>query len=395
MARQSADDPRAVDPRPAPTDAAPAVDSGGALRPAVAGSGAGSGPWLVGGGATLLGLLVFVWLSSHRAHAPHDADTPPPPGDSAAALATPPPPPPGMDAMEAASRGALAAPSSQPPAVAIVTPPPPKPTIIAPPPADGVAQTGKTPVLVVDLAAPGESVATATSTGAATAGKTPEGAHAAGPSGLNSDEQFAARVGSGPEPERARATMLRNQSAVVPQGTMIPAVLETALNSDLPGYARAVVSRNVRSFDGTTVLIPRGSRVIGEYRSAVALGQSRAFVIWTRVLRPDGGSIQIGSGGGDPLGRAGLAGSVDTHFFQRFSGAVLLTVLNAGAAALVGTPSTQVVIGSSQDASNLAGSVSPFAPANISPTIKVPQGTPLRIFVARDLDFTPVEGQGG
>ena len=112
---------------------------------------------------------------------------------------------------------------------------------------------------------------------------------------------------------------------------MIPAVLETALDSDLPGYTRAVVSRDVRGFDGSTVLIPRGSRLIGQYKSGVALGQSRVFVIWTRVIRPDGVSVQIGSPATDPLGRAGLDGKVDNHFFTRFGGSILLSVMNGAA----------------------------------------------------------------
>ncbi len=386
--------PPGVDPRPAPSAEAAASDSGGALRPAVAGAGMLSGPWLVGGGAVLLGLVAFLWLSSHRAHAPQDA-APPPPNDAAASLAAPSLPPQAVDAMEAAGRGVRPA-SPPPPAIALVTPPPPPPPpiqtpTVAPAPT-AAASAGRAPVLVVDLAT---SAASAPTGAAATAaGKPADAAHPAGANGMNADEQFATRVETSAEPERARATMLRNQGAVVPQGTMIPAVLETALNSDLPGYARAVVSRDVRSFDGSTVLIPRGSRVIGEYRSAVALGQSRAFVIWTRVLRPDGGSIEIGSGGGDPLGRAGLAGAVDRHFFERFGGAVLLTVLNAGATALAGNNSTTVVVGSSSEATGLASTVSAFAPGAIPPTIKVAQGTPLRIFVARDLDFTPVDGRG-
>jgi len=186
--------------------------------------------------------------------------------------------------------------------------------------------------------------------------------------------------------------MLRNQAVLIPQGTTIPAVLETALDSDLPGYARAVVSRDVRGFDGSTILIPRGSRVIGEYRSAVSQGQTRAFVIWTRILRPDGASIMIGSGGGDPLGRAGLAGKVDTHFFEEFSGAVLLTALSAGASAAAGAPSTEVVIGSGASGATggIAAPFAAFAPVNIPPTIKVAQGTPILIFVQRDLDFVNV-----
>jgi type IV secretion system protein VirB10 len=184
--------------------------------------------------------------------------------------------------------------------------------------------------------------------------------------------------------------VLHHKGSVVAQGAMIAAVLETALDSDLQGFARAVVSRDVRSFDGMAVLIPRGSRVIGEYRPATAQGQTRAFVIWTRVLRPDGVSIQIGSPATDPLGRAGLSGSVDTHFFERFGGAILLSVVNAGATALAGSPSTEVVVGSSQQATGLAATASAFAPQNIAPTIKVPQGSPIRIFVARDLEFTNV-----
>ncbi|HTX50271.1 MAG TPA: TrbI/VirB10 family protein [Caulobacteraceae bacterium] len=178
------------------------------------------------------------------------------------------------------------------------------------------------------------------------------------------------------------------------QGATIPGVLETALNSDLPGFARAIVSRDVRSFDGSAILIPRGSRVIGEYRSGAAQGQSRAFVIWTRILRPDGVSIQIGSPATDPLGRAGLGGSVDRHFLEEYGGAILLSVINAGTAAAVGVPTTQVIIGSPSAATGLAATASAFAPTMIPPTIKVPQGTPIRIFVARDLDFGPVQGVG-
>ena len=209
---------------------------------------------------------------------------------------------------------------------------------------------------------------------------------------MNGDEQFASRITT-TEAERSRATFLRNRGSTVQQGAMIPAVLETALNSDLPGFTRAVVSRDVRSFDGSQVLIPRGSRVIGQYRSGVALGASRAFVIWTRVLRPDGASIQIGSSGADALGQAGLPGRVDRHFFERFGGALLLSVISLGQSALNDGNSTQVVIGSSSDASSLAGAASALTPQNISPTIKVAQGTPIRIFVARDLDFSPVEPQ--
>lgn len=200
-------------------------------------------------------------------------------------------------------------------------------------------------------------------------------------------EQFARRVGQD-QPQEAYATALANLRTLVPQGTVIPGVLETAINSDLPGFTRAIVSRDVRSFDGRTILIPRGSRLIGQYKSAVALGESRAFVIWTRIIRPDGVSILIDSPGGDALGRGGLDGKVDRHFFTRFSGSILLSVLNAAIAAIGGVPTTQVTIGSPGAAVGAASTITNGDA--IPPTIKVSQGTAIRIFVARDLDFSGV-----
>jgi type IV secretion system protein VirB10 len=381
--------PPAVDPRPTPDDAAPPADSAGVLRPAVAGTSTGASTWLIGGGVGLMGLCVFLWLSSHRTH-PLQTAAVSTPAVETSVVPDAPAAPPGLEAMEAASRGVVPKPSL-PPAMAIVTPPPtpivsvgapqgPPPAMGGPPP----NANGKAPALVVDLS-DGAAAVAAAAPGAT--GKPGEAGAAA--AGGNADEQFAARVEGSAEPDRARATMLRNKSTTVPQGTMIPAVLETALNSDLPGFTRAVVSRDVRSFDGSIVLIPRGSRVIGQYKSAAAAGQSRAFVVWTRILRPDGGSIQIGSAGGDELGRAGLAGKVDRHFFEQFSGAILLTVLEGGLSALSNNPSTTVVVGSS--GSGLGSAASSLTPQAIPPTIRVAQGSPIRIFVARDLDFTPLQ----
>jgi type IV secretion system protein VirB10 len=206
---------------------------------------------------------------------------------------------------------------------------------------------------------------------------------------LTADERFAQRLGVQDTGEPARATRMTNLGATVQQGAVITAVLETAINSDLPGFARAVVSREVRSFDGATVLVPQGSHVIGQYRSGVALGQSRVFVVWTRLIRPDGVSIELGSAGTDDLGRGGLEGDVERHFFQRFGGALLLSLVGVGGQA-VSDRNTQVVVNSTQ-AGTGAAAAAVQQEVNISPTIDVPAGTPLRIFVARDLDFSAVE----
>lgn len=272
----------------------------------------------------------------------------------------------------------------------------PPPLVAAPPSSLGTSfpsaadqlQRRRAPAVVVDLGGAPRDLVLAQA-GPAAAGA-PGSAATAPPNArpqLNDSEQFAKRVGE-EEPERARAVPMRNPGAIAPQGTIIPGVLETAINSDLPGFTRAVVSRDVLSFDGKAVLIPRGSRLIGQYKSAVALGQSRAFIIWTRVIRPDGSSIQIGSPGTDELGRGGLNGEVNRHFFRRFSGSILLSVLNAGVASIGQTPSTQVSIGSPGAATGLAAAA--LQGDAIPPTIKVAQGEAINIFVARDLDFSAV-----
>ncbi|WP_313588116.1 TrbI/VirB10 family protein [Aquidulcibacter sp.] len=243
------------------------------------------------------------------------------------------------------------------------SPPPPQPARTG---AD-LTQRMRSPALIVDLVPAGAAAEAAANA-----------ANAAGAGGGDNDA-FAARVSSGDVPA-ARAGALRNPKTTVPQGALIAAVLETAINSDLPGFVRAVVSRDVLSFDGTRVLIPRGSRLVGQYRSEVALGQSRAFVVWTRLLRPDGVSIQLASPGTDPLGRAGLDGKVDRHYFQRYGPGLLSTAISA---ALNNTSSNQLVIGTAQ---TLPSAVT--SGETIKPTVTVKQGTAIQVFVARDLDFS-------
>ena len=185
---------------------------------------------------------------------------------------------------------------------------------------------------------------------------------------------------------------MRDLSRTVPQGVLIAAVLESAINSDLPGAVRGVVSRDVRSFDGDRVLIPRGSRLIGQYKSAATLGQTRAFVVWNRIVTPAGVSIDIASPAVDRLGRGGVEGDVDTHFLQRYGGAILLTVLNAGVTAAVNAGSNS---GSNTLVLGWPGQVGQAVTGggstrDIPATLRVPQGAAIQVFVARDLDFSSV-----
>lgn len=219
---------------------------------------------------------------------------------------------------------------------------------------------------------------------------------ASAPAAASGGEAAAAVVASGSgnasagvAGNRARAGAFANRSTTVAQGTLIPAVLETALDSTRPGLARAIVSRDVRGFDGSRVLIPRGSRLIGEYRSEVGRGQRRALVTWIRLIRPDGMTIAIGSPAADLLGRGGIRAKVNSHFFERFAGAILQSALDIGVnlAARAGNGTTIVLPGTAQGATQI------IQPAQVTPTLKVKAGTSISVFAARDLDFSGAENR--
>ncbi|KWV90870.1 TrbI/VirB10 family protein [Erythrobacter sp. YT30] len=195
--------------------------------------------------------------------------------------------------------------------------------------------------------------------------------------------EFASRiggVGGGP----AQASQEINPATTVTKGTLIPAILETAINTDVPGYVRAVVSQDVRSFDGTKVLIPRSSRLVGQYQSGVQNGQKRAYVIWTDLITPKGASIQISSPAVAFDGTTGLAGDVDNHFFRRFGSGLLLSLI--GAAGTIASGGAGIVVAGGQNAASTAVQQD----GNIPPTIKVQMGEPVRVFAARNLDFSTV-----
>jgi type IV secretion system protein VirB10 len=175
----------------------------------------------------------------------------------------------------------------------------------------------------------------------------------------------------------------------VPQGYLIPAVLETGFDSTKPGFARAMVSRDVRGFDGKNVLIPRGSRLIGDYHSDVAQTQKRAVIIWTRLIRPDGMTIALDSPAVDTLGRGGVAASVNTHFFQRLGDALLQTTVGIGSAIAQRRLEGPVVIlpGATAAATTPVQSVAGGSGSYV-PTLTVAPGKSISVFVAHDLDFS-------
>ncbi len=318
-------------------------------------------------GAGLLGLMVFNGLSSGRQARAQAAATVQPVSPTAPAVATPVPPP---------------------PLAPIVVQQAPNPAPMVAPGVNPAEAYLRAPAMVIDFSPSTETagaVQVAQSAAAVAPGQTTDGRDSA-------DERFAARV-VGNSGDTARATYMRDLGRTIPQGATIAAVLETAINSDLPGSVRAVVSRDVRSFDGSRILVPRGSKLIGQYKSAAAVGQTRAFVVWTRIITPQGVSIDVGSPATDRLGRGGLDGEVDTHFFRRFGAAILLSVVSAGSQALAnsaaGSSNATFVIGSPSQANQVA-SVALEKQIGIPDTIKIAQGVPVQVSVARDLDFSGV-----
>ncbi len=248
--------------------------------------------------------------------------------------------------------------------------------VLARTPEAGVGQAANpyaSPAMVYDASTAAGSATAAPPAGSASVAGGSAATPLAGSAGA-----FAAAVGGvggGP----AQATQMMNPSTTVTKGTLIPAILETAINTDVPGYVRAVVSQDVRSFDGTKVLIPRSSRLIGQYQSGVQQGQKRAYVIWNDLITPEGVTIKISSPAVGFDGTTGLEGKVNSHFFKRFGSAMLLSVVGGLGASLSG--GSTVFLGAGQQA---------LPDADISPTIRVKMGEPVRVFTARNLDFSTV-----
>lgn len=185
------------------------------------------------------------------------------------------------------------------------------------------------------------------------------------------------------------ANLLRNQPYLLTMGSLIACVLQTAMDSTLPGFVTCVIPQDIHGKTGLT-LLDRGTKVVGEFKGGVRQGIERLFVVWTRAETPQGVVISLDSPATDPLGRSGLDGEVDRHFWQRFGGALLLStvdgVIQAGVASASKEGTTTINTGQAQGiiAETLRGSI------NIPPTVRKHQGELVSIFVARDLDFSTV-----
>lgn len=183
------------------------------------------------------------------------------------------------------------------------------------------------------------------------------------------------------------AQRLPDRNFLLTAGALLPCVLETAMDTSAPGYVTCRISRDVYSDSGGVVLMEKGSRVIGEYRSGFQQGRARIFVLWNRITTAGGVAVDVSSPAADPLGRAGADGQIDSHFWQRFGGALLLTSVSGGiSAAAEANARYSSIVQAPQEAATAALQTS----INIPPTLRKPQGAEVAIFVSHDLDFSSV-----
>lgn len=191
------------------------------------------------------------------------------------------------------------------------------------------------------------------------------------------------------------ANRLADNGLMIARGTHLDCTLETAIDTTQPGFTSCILARDMFGFNGKVLLLEKGSKITGQYQGGIKQGQSRIFVLWTRIATPNGVLVNLDSPGTDALGRSGHEGYVDAHFFERFGGALLLSIVDdalqiAGDRIPGGPDDVGVDVSNTSAAGKDAATVALENSINIAPTLYKNQGERISIFVARDLDFRGV-----
>ena len=176
------------------------------------------------------------------------------------------------------------------------------------------------------------------------------------------------------------------------KGTNIACTLNTKIVTTQPGITRCMVTKDVYSANGRVLLIERGSEVIGEQTAALVQGQARVYVLWSTIETPAGVSVTVNSASADSLGASGQEAQVDTHFWKRFGGAIMLSLIKDGIRMADSSRRNQggVTFDSSSDSAEDMATEALKNTINIPPTGYVNQGTLVNVMVARDVDFRSV-----
>jgi type IV secretion system protein VirB10 len=186
-----------------------------------------------------------------------------------------------------------------------------------------------------------------------------------------------------------QARALPTQRLLLPKGAFIDCTLETAIDTTLPGMTTCITPTDTFSADGKVVLLERGTKLVGETQSQVLQGSSRVFVLWTEARTPTGVIVPLASPGTDELGRAGVAGQVNRHFWDRFGAAILISVIDVALESSLRSGGGGTVIYGPSPAIDVVTEVLKGT-LNIAPTVIKNQGDRIQVFVARDLDFRSV-----
>jgi len=187
-----------------------------------------------------------------------------------------------------------------------------------------------------------------------------------------------------------RAQVLPTQRLLLPKGTFVDCTLETAIDSTLPGMTTCITATDTFSADGTVVLLERGTKLLGETRGEVRQGEARVFVAWTEARTPAGVVVQLDSPGTDALGRSGLEGEVNRHFWQRFGAAALVSTIGGAMQATVQSSSRGGTVVLDPAASEDVLTEILRSTVSIPPTVRVRNGERIQVLVARNVDFRAV-----
>lgn len=191
-----------------------------------------------------------------------------------------------------------------------------------------------------------------------------------------------------------KASFLPNLSLLLKRGAMIPCGQFTDIVSTHPGMVSCHVSEDVYSADGKTLLLERGSEATGEQRKAMLEGQGSIFVVWTRIDTPSGVTVDLDSPATNALGATGIDADVDTHFWLRFRGALMLSVIGDVGQALSnlaqGGNGNRIQFSNTTSQSQQLAADTLKNTINIPPTATSRHGSMVNIFVARDVDFGSV-----
>lgn len=204
-------------------------------------------------------------------------------------------------------------------------------------------------------------------------------------------------------------TYIKDRRHTIAQGKLITAVLETAINTEIPGFVRGIVSRDVYGEAGSDVLIPRGSRLFGAYTSEVNKGQGRVEIGWTRLIRPDGVDLAVSFNASDQFGRSGIPGAVDNKYGSIIANSMLTSVLavgsvaaaqallddddltttnnvNQGTVTTTGNATNRAIYDVSRQVIDTVGKIV-SSTINVNPVIRVPQGTRITVIVNSDIEI--------